>query len=64
MLIEGEYRKNDVQWLNDNYEHLRFTISRLNPEAAFHLMQAIEKEGYDVGLIAARVLEHLGSVAS
>jgi hypothetical protein len=58
------YRKKDVQWFNDNYEHLRFSVSWHNPEARYHLIQALQKEGYDVGLIAARLLEHLGSVAS
>jgi hypothetical protein len=37
------------------------TIARFNPEAAFYLMQALEKEGYDVGEIAAAILEHLDS---
>jgi len=58
------YRKKDVQWFNANYEHLRFSVSWHNPQARYSLLQALQKEGYAVGLIAARLLEHLGSVAS
>jgi hypothetical protein len=46
------------------YEHLRFSVSWQNPEARYHLMQALAKEAYEIGLIAARLLEYLGSVAS
>jgi len=59
-----EYRKKDVRWFNDNYEHLRFSVSWHNPESRYHLMQALQEQGYDVGLIAARLLEYVGSISS
>ena len=32
-----EYRKKDVQWFNDNYEHLRFSVSCQHPQARYAL---------------------------
>ena len=56
-----EYRKKDVQWFNDNYENLCFTVNTHNPEARYHLLQALANEGYVIGLSATRILEKLGS---
>jgi hypothetical protein len=56
-----EYKKKDESWFNSNYEHLRFTVNTHNPQARYHLLQALAKQGYEVGLIAARILENLGS---
>jgi hypothetical protein len=53
-----------LQWFDDNCEHLRFSISWHNPQARYHLIPALQSQGYSVGLIAARLLEHLGSVFS
>jgi hypothetical protein len=43
----------------NNYEFLHVTAARHAPDAAYHLMLALQRQGYDVGIIAARILEHL-----
>jgi hypothetical protein len=56
-----EYKKKDELWFNSNYEQLRFTVNTHNPQARYHLLQALANQGYEVGVIAARILENLGS---
>jgi len=53
-------RKKDYEYDFDRrrgYHEMPSAVARYTPEAAYHLMQALEKQGYNIDLIAARILE-------